>query len=164
MIDHDETPPLHPIRTERIPTHSWVPAGIELLPEDWVNVRIWSYDRILGRDLYVTDACPGIVHLESAVTEKVLQYADPDGELFHPEYGEPYDHNPIVVGVEVADPPHKWHHHLDPDWKPAYMDGGYLESCPRDRVSEVLAAHGFADAIPKPDDWMDPDGDDIGGE
>ncbi len=164
MIDRDdETPPLHPIHVEHIPNLSWVPASIELLPDGWVNVRIYSYDRILDRELYTTDTCPAILHLESNITERMLQYADEDGELFHPEYGEPYDSKPVLLGIDVADPPHKWHHHLGPDWKPAYRDGGYLESCPREMVREVLVRHGFADAIEKPEGWRDPD-DEAGGD
>ncbi|BDY31390.1 hypothetical protein [Mycolicibacterium mageritense] len=155
----DENPPLHPVQAERIPHDSWVPASIELLPADWVNVRIFSYDPILGRDLYVTDTCPGILHFESAVTEKVIQYADGDGNLFDPEFGEAYDSRPVVVGVEVADPPHRWHHHVDPSWLPAYAGGGYLGSCPQDQVRKLLTEHGFADAIAKPEGWVHPDDD-----
>lgn len=153
MTDNDENPPLHPILTEHIPNDSWVPAAMALMPDGWVNVHIWAYDRILGCDLYVVEHCPGILHFESTVTEKVIQQADDDGELFS-EWGCPYDDHPVVVGVETADPPHRYSVHVDPHWKPAYLVGGYLDSCPQDRVREVLVAHGFADAIPKPDGWV----------
>lgn len=146
---YDDHPPLHPVRAERIPNHSWVLAGIEPLPPGWVNVRIWSYDEELDRDLYVTDECPGVLHFESRVTETVIADADPGGSLYT-EWGDPWDDYPVVVATDVADPPHRCRQFADPRWRPAYLGGGYLGSCPADMVPEVLAAHGFAEAIPRP--------------
>lgn len=136
---------------------SWVPAGIEVLPDGWVNVRLYAHDRILGRDLYTTDTCPAVLHVESTVTERVLQFADPNGDLFDNETGEPWDDHPTVVEVAVADPPHRYRYYLDPSWKPAQLGGGYLASCPRAEVQKVLTENGFADAIEKPEGWVNPD-------
>jgi hypothetical protein len=155
-IEYDENPPLHPVRTERIPYSSWTPSGLESLPPGWVNVRIWSYDRILGCDLYVVEECPGILHLESTVTETVLQLADPDDNLFT-QYGDPWDDQPVVIDTSTAEPPHQHKEFVDPTWKAAYLDGGYLGTCPADMVAELLADNGFADAIPRPAGWVDPE-------
>jgi len=153
----DDEPKLHPIRTTRIPHTSWVPAGIELL-DGWVNVRIWSHDRVLGRDLYVTEPCPGLLHMESTVTEVVVQYADDDDNIFN-EWGDMYDDRPVVIDTLTADPPHTWSQHVDPDWQLSYVQGGCIGSCPADKVPELLAEQGFGNAMLKPDDWVDPDGD-----
>ncbi|MEW5810890.1 MAG: hypothetical protein AB1925_15710 [Actinomycetota bacterium] len=134
----------------RVPHQSFVPAGIETLPAGWVNVRLWSYDEALGRELYVTEPCPGILHFESRITEHVIQKAGPDGELFD-QYGEPYDHHPVVVDTEVADPPHRFSQFVDPTWQVAHLGGGYLGTCTTDTVGELLAEHGFAEAIPRGD-------------
>lgn len=149
MTDYDDKPPLHPVRAEQIPNNSWVPAGIDVLPPGWVNVRIWSYDEALGRDLYVTEPCPGRLHFESTVTEQVIQLADPDGELFS-EWGEPYDPHPVVVDTVVADPPHRHSQYVDPTWQVAIVGGGYIGTCRTDQVRALLTEHGFAEAIPKP--------------
>ncbi len=155
--DHgDDKPVLHPVRTERIPYGSWQLAGIETLPAGWVNIRIWSYDRTLGCDLYVVEPCPGVLHLESTVTEHVIQYADPDGS-FWTKFGDAYDESPKLVSIEVADPPHRYREFADPSWHPAFKAGGYIGTCPVDLVLETLTQHGFADAIPRPDGWSDPD-------
>ncbi len=159
MTDTDEHPPLHRVHAERIPYESWALAGIEALPPGWVNVRIWSYDQTLGRDLYVTEVCPGILHFESTVTQHVMQYADPDGNLYS-EWGEPYDDKPTITGTLIADPPHRHHQHADPTWRPAYMAGGYLGTTTIDRVAELLTEHGYPDAVPRPDGWTHPDTED----
>jgi hypothetical protein len=148
----DEKPSLHPVRAELIPYGSWQLAGIGALPPGWVNVRIWSYDNTLGCDLYVVEDCPGVLHLESCVTEVVMQYADPDGSLWN-EWGDPYDDNPVLVATDVVDPPHKYREFADPTWQPAFKAGGYLGTCPVDLIRETLSEHGFADAIPRPDGW-----------
>jgi len=147
MTDYD-TPPLRPVHATRIPWESWRPAGIELLPPGWVNVRLRERDA-LGREVYITEPCPGIVHTESAVTETVLQHADPGGSVWD-ENGELYDEHPVVVDTIAADPPHRTRYYVAPDWEPAYLGGGYLGSCPLDMVNELLAERGYADAIPRP--------------
>lgn len=150
MNNYDDTPPLHPVRTTRIPHWSFVPAAIEALPPGWVNVRIWSHDEALGRDLYVTEPCPGMLHFESTITQHVVQEAGPDGELYD-QYGEPYDRHPVVVDTAVADPPHRYSQHVDPTWQVAMLGGGYLGTCKTEDVSALLAEHGFAEAIPRGD-------------
>jgi len=156
----DDNPPLHTVQAQRIPNDSWILAGMETLPQGWVNVRIWCYDETLNRDLYVTDECPGILHFESSVTETVLQDADPDGSLFT-EYGDPWDDQPVVIATQLADPPHRHRHYADSDWKPALLGGGYLGTCPQMFVRKVLAEHGFANAIPRPDGWRHPEMDGV---
>ena len=141
-LDDDTRPPLHTIKARRIHPDTWVPAGIEALPAGMLNVRIWDADS------YTTEPCPGIVHLESAVTEVVLVGADPDGELFDNETGELWDDDPAVVGTEPADPPHRTKHYADPQWRPAYVGGGYLGTCSTDQVRQLLTKHGFPNAIP----------------
>ncbi|OBG36204.1 hypothetical protein A5671_21750 [Mycolicibacter heraklionensis] len=121
-----------------------------------MNVRIWSYDRILNADLYVTDDCPGVLYEDNSVTETVKSWADGDGEIAD-EYGYLYDEHPVVIAYEVADQPAQRQHYVDTDWRPGYVGGGYLGSCPVGLVPELLAEHGFADAIPRPDDWQHPD-------
>jgi len=153
----DDDPPLHPVHAKRIPYGSWTLAGIESLPAGWCNVRIWSYDRTLNRDLFVTETCPGILYFESTVTETVRQLAAPDGSLLT-QYGDPWDDSPVVLATAVVDPPHRHKQYADPEWKPAYVAGGYLGSCPVDLVRAVLTEHGFPEAIPRPDGWTaDPD-------
>lgn len=151
-------PPLHPVRAERIPYRSWRLAGIETLPAGWVNIRIWSYDRTLGCDLYIVEDCPGVLHFESSVTETVLHYAAPDGSLFT-EWGDPHDDHTVVVATEVADPPHEYREFADPEWRQVFKAGGYLGSCPVDLVRETLSEHGFPDAVPRPADWTSDDGE-----
>lgn len=146
---YDDNPPLHSVRAERIPHASWVLAGIEPLPPGWLNVRLWSYDQVLGRDLYTTDSCPGVLHFESATTEVVIADADPSGSLLT-ENGDLWDDRPVVVATHIADPPHRIKQFADSTWQPAYVAGGYLGSCPADLVTELLAEHGFAEAIPRP--------------
>ncbi|MCV7176158.1 hypothetical protein [Mycolicibacterium sphagni] len=147
-MNDDNHPALHPVRANRIPDGSWRPAGIETLPPDWVNVRLWARDES-GREIYITEPCPGIVHIESSVTEIVLTEADVDENLYD-EDGEPYDPRPVVIDTVAADPPHLHRHYVSPDWLPAYLGGGYVGTVPDDQVAQLLARQGFADAIPRP--------------
>lgn len=146
MTDH---PTLHPIIYRRPAPDSWRPAGIEPL-DGWVNVRIHSHDHTRGVDLYTVEPCPGILYEESHTTE-IVKAMTVNGELFN-EYGEMHDRNPVIVSTEPADPPGVMSHYVAPDWRPAYSGGGYLGSCPADRVAELLADNGFADAIPRTDE------------
>lgn len=152
----DETPLLYPTAYSRPAPNMWRPAGIESLPPGWVNVRIWSYDRILNADLYIIDECPGLIHQENTIVETVKSWADADGEITD-EYGELYDPEPVVIATEAVEPPARHRHFVDASWQPAYLGGGYIGTCIIDMVSELLAEHGFADAIPRPDDWQHPD-------
>ncbi|MFV8316276.1 hypothetical protein [Mycobacterium sp. 23] len=147
-MNDDNRPALHPVRANRIPRGSWRPAGVETLPPGWVNVRLWACDE-LGRELYITEPCPGIVHSESRVTEIVLTEADIDENLWD-EDGELYDSWPVVIDTVAADPPHGRRHYVDPDWLPAYIGGGYIGTVPADQVPQLLVRQGFADAIPRP--------------
>lgn len=144
----DNFPALHPVHANRIPHESWRPAGIETLPAGWVNVRLWARDES-GRELYTTEPCPGIVHIESSVTEIVLTEADPDGSIWDQD-GELYDEHPVVIDTLPAVPRHRARHYVAPDWEPAYLGGGYLGTVPSDQVPQLLAEQGFADAIPRP--------------
>ncbi|ULP45944.1 hypothetical protein [Mycolicibacter virginiensis] len=144
----DETPPLYPIIYRRPAPHMWRPAGIESLPPGWVNVRIWTYDPILSVDVYAIDKCPGVLYEDNSVTEIVESWADGDGEIVD-EYGYLYDEHPVVIACEVADLPAQRQHYVDTDWRPAYLGGGYLGTCPVDMVSELLAEQGFAEAVPR---------------
>ena len=144
----DNLPPLCAAFARVIPDYSWVPAGMEVLPPGWVNVRLWGRDE-LGRDIYITEACPGIVHTESNVTEIVFTKADVYGN-FLDDNGEPYDTHPVVVDTVAAHPPHLRRHDVGPDWLPVYHGGGYVGTVPGDQVPHLLAEHGFADAIPRP--------------
>lgn len=157
MTTADELPALFPTRYTRPASNTWQLAAIEPLPPGWVNVRIWSYDYILGVNLWVTDASPGLVHEDNNVTEHVLSWADSDGEIVCPEFGYLYDEYPVVVATTDAEPPWQRKHFADPDWRPAYLGGGYLGSCPADLVPDVLAEHGMSDAVPRPDDWQPDD-------
>ncbi|MCF6386532.1 hypothetical protein L2K20_06075 [Mycobacterium sp. MBM] len=145
MTDH--IPELHTVHARRIHPDSWVPAGIETLPTGMVNVRLYDHDFAVGRDTYVIEPCPGIIHLESTVTQVVLVGADADGELWD-EHGQPYDEHPVVIGTEIADPPHQTRHYADPQWRPSYVGGGYLGTCRADKVPALLVEHGFPDAVP----------------
>lgn len=144
-MNDDNLPALHPVRAKRIPHGSWLPAGIETLPPGWVNVRLWARDES-GRELYTTEPCPGIVCFESTVTEVVLTEADADGSRWD-ENGEEYDEHPVVVDTVAANPPHRHRHYVGPDWLPAYLGGGYVGTVPADFVPQLLAEHGYADAI-----------------
>ncbi len=146
-MNDDNRPALHPVHVNHIPQGSWRPAGIETLPPGWVNVRLWARDE-LGRELYTTDPCPGIVHLESSVTEIVLTVADVDGNLWD-EDGVPYDSEPVVIDTVAVDPPHRRSHYVDPDWLPACRGGGYIGTALTDQVPQLLVGQGFADAIPR---------------
>lgn len=144
----DTPPPLHTVHARRIHPDSWVPAGIEALPAGSVNVRLYDHDVTTGRDTYTTEHCPGIIHLESAITEIVLVGADPDGELWD-DNGSPYDDHPVVIATEIADPPHRTQHYADPQWRPAIVGGGYLGTCTTDKVPQLLTEQGFPQAIPR---------------
>jgi len=146
----DETPKLYPTRYRRPAPGSWTPAAMEQLPPGWVNVRIWSFDEALGRNLYTVEACPGVLHEESEWTEAVLSWADENGEIID-ENGELYDLHPVVIELERQNPPSRHRHFVDPQWNPAYRGGGYLGSCPADMVADLLAEHGQEDAIPRPE-------------
>lgn len=113
-----------------------------------MNVRLWARDES-GRELYVTEPCPGFVNIESSVTEIILTQADVDENLWD-ENSEPYEAHPVVIYAVAADPPHLHRHYVDPDWLPAYRGGGYVGTVPADRVPRLLAEQGFADAIPRP--------------
>lgn len=145
-----ELPTLHPITYRRPAPGSWRPAGIEALPAGWVNVRLHSRDADRGVDLYTVEPCPGILHEESHTIETVRAMAV-NGELLN-EYGEPHDPNPVIVSAEPADPPAAISHHVAPDWRPAYLGGGYLGTCRAESVAELLAEQGFGDAMPRPDE------------
>jgi hypothetical protein len=147
-MNDDNHAALHAVRANRIPSESWLPAGMETLPSGWVNVRLWDCDES-GRERYRTEPCPGIVHVESSVTEVVLTEADDDGSIWD-ENGEQYDEHPVVVDTLVADPPHRHRHFVGPDWLPACRDGGYVGTAPADQVRQLLTEQGFADAIPLP--------------
>ena len=69
MTASPDNQPLFPTTYTRPAPNAWRPSGIELLPEGWVNVRLWSYDRVRGVSLWVSDPCPGVLHEESAITE-----------------------------------------------------------------------------------------------
>lgn len=152
-------PTLHPTRYKRPARHTWEPAGLETLT-GWLNVRIWSYDRRLGVDLYVTDECPGVLHEENAWTETVLGWEDNNGDIANPDTGELYDPDPVVIDLQPATPAWK-QQNVGPDWTAAITGGGYLGSCPADMVPDILRRHGFEDAIPKPADWVADNGDDL---
>lgn len=100
-----------------------------------------------------------MIHEENSVEERVLSWADGDGEIIDPD-GCPYDPHPVVVVSETVDPPATVRHFAGPDWRPAYLGGGYLGSCPVDLVTELLDEHGQGNAIPRPDGWRDPDDED----
>lgn len=140
MPDHDAPPPLHTVHVERVPYGSWVLAGIETLPPGWVNVRLFDHDKTLGLERYTVETCPGVLHFESTAVEIFLQNAAPGGDLFD-EFGVEYDEHPDLIGTRVADPPHRYHYHVAPDWRNAILGGGYLGTCLADRVPELLAAH-----------------------
>ena len=136
---------LHTIHIRHVPENSWCPAGVEPLPPGFVNVYLLRADDD-GHEMYALDSCPGSITSESAVTEVVEMRADPLGSVFDDNfqlYAEP-----VVVSRVTENPPHHRRHYVDQTWLPADRRPGYLRTVRTDRVPDLLASTGHADARP----------------
>lgn len=157
--DYDQDdPPLHSIVTTRFPNWSFHLDAVETLPPGWVNVRLYTFDQRIGRHLYQVEECPARLHFESWTEETLLQGADPEGDLWSP-WGDPWDDHPVVVATTRVETPCRYSSYADPQWKEAYVEGGYIGTCLAEKVGDLLTAEGFPDAIPLPNDWAPPEDD-----